>query len=143
MNFIAGGKMSLALQTGTQTYKNVQAQTASPVKLIIMLYNGMIRFLKEYKRVVESKESGNGIGWIEKAHLNIFKTTRILQTLTVSLNEKEGGDIAQSLKTIYAYMYEKLIEADLNKSITEVEIVLNMLVPLRDAWLEVEKNIKL
>lgn len=135
--------MSLALQTYTQTYKNVQAETSSPTKLIIMLYNGMIRFLKEYKRVVETKTSGNGIGWVEKAHLHIFKTTRILQTLLVSINEKEGEDIAQSLKTIYSYMYENLIEADLHKSVEEVDVVLNMLVPLRDSWVEVEKNIKL
>ena len=119
-----------------QAYQQVGVETASPGKLVIMLYEGMLRFLAQAKKSLEEKE----VGWQEEVNNNIIKTQNVLLELMAALNREKGGIIAENLRNLYTYIFDELTEANLSKEKEKVEKVLPMLIPLKEAWEEAEKT---
>lgn len=108
-------------------YKTNEVMTASPKKLVIMLYEGAVKFLKLAKL---SMSDGN----IEKTHQSIVKAQNILTELMSTLNFEEGGDIAKNLMALYEYMYQKTIRANVEKNPEHLDEVITFLEDLRDTW---------
>lgn len=108
-------------------YKTNEIMTASPKKLVIMLYEGAVKFLKLAKL---SMADGN----IEKTHQSIVKAQNILTELMSTLNFEEGGDIAKNLMALYEYMYQKTIRANVEKNPEHLNEVITFLEDLRDTW---------
>lgn len=109
-------------------YLETQAQTASPGRLVLMLYDGAIRFASQGRTdLVEGKK--------EAAHKNLIKAQDILTELMVSL-DFEAGEISHNLFALYDYMQHQLIQANTTKSVEPVDHTLRMLTELRDAWAE-------
>ncbi|MDW7651578.1 MAG: flagellar export chaperone FliS [Bacillota bacterium] len=111
-----------------QTYRQTQVETVSPQQLVIMLYNGAIKFLKLAQSGLEENN-------IEKSHTNNIKAQDIIFELMSALDFSQG-DVAGSLFQLYDYMRRRLVEANLKKekeSLTEVEA---MLTELRDTWMQ-------
>lgn len=127
---------------GYQQYKQIDVGTASQGRLVVMLYDKMIGCLNQAKLDFNKREQNNGEEqtWIERFHQSIVKVQRILSELINALNIKEGGEIAQNLFGIYYYIFEQLTEADLYKKTEGVDVALNLLIPLREAWGGAEKD---
>jgi flagellar protein FliS len=119
-------------KTPYEQYKETQIKTASPGKLIVMLYDGAIKFLKQAKIAINNKE-------IENAHKNIVRAQDIIIELLLSLN-MEAGEIAEKLQSLYIYLNKKLMEANLKKSCEPIDEVLKFLTELREAWNEAAKK---
>lgn len=115
-----------------QTYKHNAILTASPIMLIIMLYDGALRFMVKAEK---SLEQNDFIEW----NTNIKKTQNILTELTNCLN-MEAGDVAQNLKTLYSYCYEQTVWANINRDPTKLHHVAHILGDLKYAWEEVNKK---
>jgi flagellar protein FliS len=110
-----------------QAYQSAQVQTSNQKQLIIMLYDGMDRFLTKAVKAIKE-------GDIESAHTYLHRTGQILLELLSTLREDKGGEIAANLKRIYVFCYEQVVIANLKKDsrmILEVQQVLNN---LRGAW---------
>lgn len=107
-------------------YKEIQIKTASQGKLIVMLYDGAIKFLNAAKEAIEQKK-------IEEGHNKITKAQDIIMELLLSLNF-EAGDIAHKLYNLYIYMNKRLIEANIYKSTTQIDEVIKMLNDLKEVW---------
>jgi len=118
---------------GYQAYQKNKYQTASPHRLILMLYNGAIQFAGKAKEAILNKD-------IAETNSHIQKTQDIIYELISSLNEKEGGEIAANLKSLYFYMIDRLIEGNIKKQASAVEEVISMLQELRSAWEEIGKG---
>lgn len=114
-------------------YKNTQIQTATPGQLILLLYEGGIRFCKLAKLSIEEND-------IMNANNYILKIQDIISELMASLDAKKGGEIASNLYSLYDYMLEKLLEANLKKNKLAVEEVQKLLEELRDSWKVAIKN---
>jgi len=114
-------------------YKNTQIQTATPGQLILLLYEGGIRFCKLAKLSIEENN-------IMNANNYILKIQDIISELMASLDIKKGGEIASNLYSLYDYMLEKLLEANLKKNKLAVEEVQKLLEELRDSWKVAIKN---
>ena len=108
------------------SYKETQIKTANQGKLIIMLYDGAIKFLKNAKEALTKNE-------IEEAHNKITRAQDIIMELLLSLN-MEAGDIALKLYNLYLYMNKRLMESNVYKTLEPLEEVLAMLVELREVW---------
>ncbi len=108
------------------SYKETQVKTASQGKLIVMLYEGAIKFLNIAKQAIDDKD-------IEAAHNNIVKSQDIIMELLMSLN-LEVGDIAKKLYNLYLYMNKRLMEANMNKDKAPIDEVLKMLTELKEVW---------
>ena len=114
-----------------QKYQQAQAQTASKPKLLIMLYDGAIRFVKAGIDGITTKN-------VEMANNNLCKAQAIVHELVSSLNF--DYPISNELVRVYEYMLNRLIEANVKKSVEPAEEVLEYLNDLREAWLEASKS---
>ncbi|MFR9710713.1 flagellar export chaperone FliS [Paenibacillus sp. MB22_1] len=118
---------------GYQAYQKNKYETASPHRLILMLYNGAIQFAGKAKDAIDKKD-------IEKTNSFIQKTEDIIYELISSLNLKEGGELASNLNNLYLYMIDRLIEANIKKLIAPIDEVIGILEELRSAWEEIGKR---
>lgn len=117
-------------QAAHQHYKQVQVKTANKEKLVIMLYQGCIKFLRLAKNGVENND-------IEQANNYIIRSQDIIRELMNTLDMERGGQIANNLYQLYDYMNRTLIEANINKDIEKIEIVENMMLELLDSWKQI------
>lgn len=129
----------MSLNNPYQQYKKNQIDTADQGKLIVMLYDGAIKFLTRAIDSLDSRDAGGKD--IEMAHVNIIKTQDILTELMSSLN-MDVGDISKRLFSIYMYMNNKLIEGNIRKDTKPLKEVREHLEELRDAWDLASKNVK-
>ncbi|MFW5807523.1 MAG: flagellar export chaperone FliS [Spirochaetota bacterium] len=114
-------------------YKQTQVNTASQGKLIVMLYDGIIRFLKIAAENMVPKT-------YDVANNTIIRAQDILTELTSSLNMDKGGEIANNLLSLYIYFKKRLLEANMQKDADILKEVIDHTVTLRDAWNEVSAN---
>lgn len=111
-----------------QTYQKNQVETAAPEKLVIILYDGLIRFLSAAEDDINNKK-------MESAHENIIRAQDIINELRNNLDFKAGG-IADSLYAIYDYIYRKLVQANLKKTTSPIREASDLIKELRSAWKE-------
>ena len=71
---------------------------------------------------------------LAKAHEHFIKTQNILLELRTSLDEKQGGEIAEGLAALYEYMYQQLIEANIKKEVVPAQAVAELLSELLESW---------
>ena len=111
----------------SQAYQKAAVNTVDQRKLILMLYDGAIKFLT----VASDKISGNQD---YEAHQNLIRGKSIIAELMASLNMERGGDIAANLQGLYAFMFNELIEANINKDGARIMEVVTLLKELREGW---------
>lgn len=110
-------------------YRTNQVQTATPEQILIMLYDGAIRFCREADNaIVENNYSVRG----EK----IGRVLAILNELTVTLDRKIGGEMAENLDALYAYMMRRLTHANIKSDRAALKEVTDMLADLRETWMQ-------
>jgi flagellar secretion chaperone FliS len=113
------------------SYQSVAVATASPGKLILMLFDGALRFLKAAEEGFEVE----GLRERQEAiHNNLIKAQNIISELQRCLNLREGGDFAINLFRLYDFMNTRLMEANVRKESENIRIVARLLGEVRDAW---------
>lgn len=110
-------------------YKEQQIQTASQEELLILLYEGAIRFLSLAK-------NGHQENNIEKYHNNLLKSQRIVSEFMSSLDVEGGGEMALNLFNLYEYLHYRLVQANIKKDVTMVDEVQTHLRELKKTWEE-------
>lgn len=108
-----------------QYHKN-QVETADQGKLLLMLYEGALRFLGRARRALREHNA-------EAANNNLVRTQEIIAELMASLN-LEAGDVAVSLFRLYEYMHYLLVQANIRKDEEMLDQVEGMLLELKEAW---------
>jgi len=116
-----------ALNPYLKQYQKDSVETASPEKLLILLYDGAIQFLNKAKIAIENND-------IEQIHNNLIGCQNIILEFMSTLDMKQGGDLAQNLYNLYDYYYNTLVTANLNRDIKLVNEVLRHLMNLRETW---------
>ncbi|ADG83611.1 flagellar export chaperone FliS [Thermincola potens] len=109
-------------------YKQISVQTASPEQLVVMLYDGAIKFLHLAKEAVARKN-------MEDTNKYIGKTQDIINEFIVSL-DMSAGEIAHNLYNIYDYWNRRLIQANIKKDPDIIAEVLGQVQELREVWAE-------
>lgn len=118
----------MALPNAYGRYNNSKILTASPAELTLMLYEGAIKFCNIAILAVEQKD-------VEKAHIHIQKTERIIDYFRQTLDMKYP--VAEDFERVYSYLSERLIEANVKKDKEILEEVNTHLRTMRDTWKEV------
>ena len=111
-------------------YKQMQIKTAGPGKLLLMLYQGAIKFMKLAKKNIKE-------GKIEESHKNIIKAQNIILELQSTLNKEQGGQIAVQLESLYDFIYRELIQANLNKNTKHLDNVIPLVEELFVTYKEI------
>ena len=121
----------MALPNAYSQYNNSKILTASPAELTLMLYDGAIKFCNIAIVAGEHKD-------IEKAHTNIVKTEHIIDYFRQTLDMKYP--VAEDFDRVYAYLNQRLVEANIKKDKEILEEVNQHLRSMRDTWKEVMKK---
>lgn len=115
--------------TQTQAYQQSSVLTASPEQLVVMLYDGALRFLRQ-------AEASMGEGAFTHASERMGRAEAIIDELLATLN-MEAGELSTRLQAIYVFCKRCLIEARVEKSPAKITHVIRLLADLRDAWAQI------
>lgn len=113
------------------SYRQVATQTAPPGHLVLMLYDGALRFLH---RSLVGFTLDDPAESIETINNNILRAQAILHELDMCLNLDGGGDLAMHLRRLYQYFDRRLMESNLEKTPAGIQEVIQRLGTLREAW---------
>ena len=109
-------------------YRNTQVTTASPEKILLMLYDGAINFSKiALDRMSQRDVAGKGT--------YLSKALAIVTELMNTLDREVGGEIAQNLDRLYIYVIGEFTKANLNNDSKSLENAITTLSHLRDTWI--------
>jgi len=114
-------------------YRKAAVQTASPLQLIVMLYDGAVRFMNQAVEAMGNRDLPN-------QNLYLQKTQAILSELMSSLDLERGGEIATNLFSLYSFCYDELVIANLKDSPQHVQNAIKVIADLRESWAELERN---
>lgn len=116
-----------------QSYKKVATQTAAPGQLVLMLYEGAVRFLEQALAGFELDDPGE---FNLTIHNNIRRAQAIVDELNSSLDMKQGGELSDKLRGLYNYIDRRLDEGNRLKKPDGIREAVDRLGVLRDAWSE-------
>jgi len=119
-------------------YKRQQVESASPLELILLLYNAALDSLTLAEEVYDDKDPST----IEKFHKHLIKTQNIVTELIIALDMENGGELVMNLFKVYEYINWRLGKINISKEIEGIEEVKNLLNILKGGWLSVQEKEK-
>ena len=112
---------------GLGAYQETSVLTQDKGKLIVMLYNGAIKFLKLSQKEIEESN-------YESKNTYINKAWDIINELNVSLDMEAGGEISVNLRKLYCFMLTHISSANFNNDTNTIQEVIDMLSELKEGW---------
>jgi flagellar protein FliS len=119
--------MNLPTQAALARYGAVKVTTANPGQILLMLYDGLLRFLREAQTAMEA---GNR----KKAGERISRAHAILAQLLAGLDATQAPKLCEHLQGVYMFCMSHVVRANLEQAPAKLAEVVNILSPLRDAW---------
>ncbi len=116
-------------------YKTTSIQSASREKILLMLYEGAIKFVKLAILAVENNN-------VKDKCENIGRAYDIILELNNTLDHKVGGDVAKNLEQLYQFMIEQLIKANTQNDVESLKTVQKLLETLHDGWVQAIQKLK-
>lgn len=117
---------------GISTYKQVKVNTAQPGKIIVMLYDELLKQID-----LATQRMGEGVGSLDMVNTAILKAHDIVTELTVSLDMEKGGEIATQLYNLYDFFGRQLIQSNVKKDPSILQSIRLLIAKLRDSWNEI------
>lgn len=114
-------------------YKQNEISTSSQGKLILMMYEGAIKFTKMALQSMDTGDIAGKAKYIGKIH-------DIVNELSVSLDLKNGGEVTARLETLYQFVLRQLTLANIKSDRQALESIIKVLEPLHDAWVQIFNN---
>jgi flagellar secretion chaperone FliS len=121
----------VAAYAAQQSYQQNDVLTATPGRLVVLLYDGAGRFLRRAAAAMRA-------GGIETSNGSLQRAEAILDELLTTLDFDRGGEIAASLRDLYLFCRRELNDARLERDADKIETVADLLGELREAWAQVE-----
>ena len=117
----------MAMKNPYNQYKENNIKTASTENLTLMLYDGALKFAGQGKLFIKEKN-------IPKANESLIRAQDIIQELNITLDMQY--DISNYLRSLYTYIIERLIDANINKDMEILDEVIDLIRELRNTWKE-------
>lgn len=111
-------------------YRQQSVMTASPGQLVVMLYDGALRFLFQASTLMRAEDN---LGCDAK----LRRAEAIIDELHATLDKERGGEIASRLEGIYVFCKRLLIEARIQRDAGRIDKVAELLGELREAWAQI------
>ncbi len=117
------------------SYKKTVIETTDRVQIVLMLYDGALNHLKRAKLKISSGDS------ITKGH-HFSKATSIVGELSNVLDMEKGGDISINLRSLYDFVQQRLLYANMHNDIKALEEAEEVLNTIRSGWKEMMDGMK-
>lgn len=115
-----------------QQYRSTNVTTVNPVALVMMMYDGAVRFVRQGMEAIEARN-------LESANEHIGRAQDIVVELIGAL-DMSRGEIAENLYRMYDYIYARLVEGNVQKSAAPLQEVIDLLQELRETWQQVARG---
>lgn len=115
---------------GAQAYAQTHVNSRSPLELVVMLYEGLGRFVGEARSAIDR-------GDIAAKRAAVSRALAILSELQSTLNMTEGGELALSLDGLYTYMNGRLLDGSMKNDVAPFDETVKLVGTLREAWNEI------
>jgi flagellar protein FliS len=112
---------------GVEVYKEHAVGTQSKGRLIVMLYEGAIKFMNLAAKEIEAGD------YAAKGQ-HIVKAQDIINELNTVLDMDAGGEIAVNLRQLYHFMVRQLSEANAKKDPQMIREVIKLMEELNQGW---------
>jgi flagellar protein FliS len=116
--------------TTSDAYKQQSILTAPPGRLVVMLYDGCIRFL--FQSAYAMREGNRKVA-LERMR----RAEAIIDELRVTLDRDKGGEIAANLDALYGFSRGHLLKAWTEQDADKIDEVSRLMSELRDAWAQI------
>ncbi len=116
-----------------QEYRKNAVTGASPLQLVVMLYDGALRFMEAGRFAMVRKD-------LEAQNDKLQRAQRIVTELMASLDMQRGGELAKNLFGIYSYVLNELVEANLTDKPEPLDRSIKIISDLRDSWASLEAS---
>jgi flagellar secretion chaperone FliS len=116
-------------------YQKGAVNGASPLRLVIMLYEGALRFM-------EAGKDAMGKGDLERQNQSLQKAQKIVMELMSCLDMEKGGEISKNLLALYTYVLNELIESNVKDDQAGIDRGIKIMSDLRESWIEIERSMK-
>ena len=120
----------MSAPSATAAYRQQSVLTATPGQLVVMLYDGCLRFLHQAAYAMREGEHG-------EAERRLGRAEAIIDELLATLDLEKGGVIASRLQGIYVFCNRQLLDARTERDPAMIEKVAELLAELRDAWAQI------
>lgn len=110
-----------------QQYLKTQVETATKEQLVVMLFDGIVRFTEQARKAIETKQ-------IEDGHNALMRAQAIVMELICTVDKEKGGEVASNLLALHAYSFNCLIKANMYKDIKQIDEVQKIYRELRQGW---------
>lgn len=118
---------------GINQYQQVTMQTVSPGRMIVMLYEGALRFLERGRVALQDRN-------IETRAINLNKAQAIVSELRFALDHGAGATFTKDLESLYDFVISEINQAVLTQDAVHVTNAMETLVPLLEAWRQIPMN---
>lgn len=118
------------MQKGKQAYVQTQFTTVNQGELLLMLYDGTLKFLAQARERILAKDVAGKGQFISKA-------LDVITELTASINQEVGGELARNLHQLYLICSAKLLRVNLTQDLTLLDEVSSILSGLRSAYAQI------
>ncbi len=118
-----------------QKYKNTAVLSATREQILLMLYEGAIKFTKLAVKAIENKN-------VAERGKNIMRAYDIVAELQVSLDHKVGGDLPKQLDQLYTFMLDQYTKSNIQGDSEPLSACIKILENLYSGWKEVIDNMK-
>ena len=112
------------------TYQRNAVMTASPEKLVTMLYDGALKYLEQARVGLTDEQTARS----QEVGKALSKAMGIIGELRASLDHAAGGDIAQNLDSLYDFTLDQLSKSNLERTIAGVDATLEVMRTLKEGW---------
>ncbi len=119
--------LGIEIMNGLDVYKQTAVTTQNKGRLIVMLYDGAIKFLKQAIRDIHAKN-------FESKGRNIGKAQDVLVELNCVLDMQAGGEVAENLRSLYNFMNRHLSQANIKCDVQMIQEVIDLLEELNQGW---------
>ncbi len=116
-----------------RSYFENQVRTASPEKIMIMLYDGAIRFLRQARQALGQ---GDRAGKLKK----VSRAVAIITELSNTLDHEKGGEVVENLDGLYWFMIRELTRGNVSGDQKPIDVCENILLELREGWVQAIEN---
>jgi len=124
-------EVPVAAYAAPKSYQLNDILTAPPGRLIVLLYDGAGRFLRQSAAAMRA-------GDVQRSNTAMQRGEAIINELLVTLNYDEGGEIATSLRDVYLFCNRQLGEARIDRDAEKIDGVVELLAELREAWAQID-----
>jgi len=116
-------------------YQKQAVQSASPVGLIVLLYDGALKFMEAGKAAMKQ-------GDLYNQNNNLQRAQKIVMHLMATLDMEKGGVVAANLMSLYNYVLEQLVNANIYDQTEPIDHAMHTFSELRSSWSELDQRQK-